>query len=146
MCQLCSLKRFPHKFVPTLWATIRPVMHNSRMGRINLSSNIKKIRQNFPIKHKKYTTAAFWGPVQIRQDHPSPFCQQGWNGHALFVPALLRLPLYWNFNYANEFLASNCTWQFICRCPHWISKILLVLGSYEFLIMLEGKIRKVLFF
>ena len=146
MCQLCSLKRFPHKFVPALWATIRPVMHNSLMGRINLSSNIKKIRQKFPIKHKKLATAAFWGPVQIRQDHPSPFCQQGWNGHTLFVPALLRLPLYWNFDYANEFLASNCTWQFICRCLSWISKILLVLGSYEFLIMLEGKIRKGLFF
>ena len=28
------------------------------------------------------------------------------------------------------------------RIPPWISKILFVLGSYEFLAMLEGKIRK----
>ena len=28
------------------------------------------------------------------------------------------------------------------RIPHWISKILFVLGSYEFLVMQKGKIRK----
>ena len=28
------------------------------------------------------------------------------------------------------------------RIPRWISKIIFVLGSYEFLAMLEGKIRK----
>ena len=32
------------------------------------------------------------------------------------------------------------------RIPRWISKIIFVLGSYEFLAMLEGKTRKGLFF
>ena len=32
------------------------------------------------------------------------------------------------------------------RIPHWISKIIFALGFYEFLAMLEGKTRKVLFF
>ena len=33
---------------------------------------------------------------------------------------------------------------FVVALARWISKILLVLGSYEFLIMLEGKIRNVI--
>ena len=32
------------------------------------------------------------------------------------------------------------------RIPRWISKIIFVLGSYEFLEMLEGKVRKGPFF
>ena len=32
------------------------------------------------------------------------------------------------------------------RIPHRISKILIVLGSYEFLAMLEGKIKETQFF
>ena len=32
------------------------------------------------------------------------------------------------------------------RIPHWISKIIFVLGSYEFLEMLQGKVRKGPFF
>jgi hypothetical protein len=34
----------------------------------------------------------------------------------------------------------------ILRIPHMISKIIFVLGSYEYLERLEGKIRKCLFF
>ena len=34
----------------------------------------------------------------------------------------------------------------ISRILHWISKIIFVYGSYEFLAMLEGKIREAPFF
>ena len=55
---------------------------------------IKKIRWIFPIRQKHLAPAAFRGPVLIGCSNPSIVVRNGCDGHALVVPALIKLPFY----------------------------------------------------
>ena len=81
-------------------------MHTKSWGRFNLSSFIKKIT---------LCECSFLRTGTNRPGPPSiPFLptRLGWQCRPIKTgPVLQRLPLSWSFNYANEFLASNCTLQ-----------------------------------
>ena len=56
----------------------------------------------------------FWAVVNIKTKNLcvlTQFSQRFWCRPIKTGPVLQKLPLSWSFNYANEFLASNCTLQ-----------------------------------
>ena len=58
--------------------------------------------------------------IGVKKCHFGIFFREGWDGRALLVQP--------------------------SRIPCWISKIVFVLGSFQILVMLEGKVRKGSFF